>query len=90
MIGDRAWKKISSENQKKVLEISKKYIGLVNEGNDKDNKDAISAMKSSGIKFLEFPEQDQKKGKELREQVIAKLKGKLFSEKVYNLFNKEL
>ncbi len=90
LIGERAWKKISPENQKIVLDISKKYIAKVNEGNDKDNKDAMSAMKTSGINFLEFPKEDLAKGKELREQVVGKLMGTLFSKETYTQFTKEL
>jgi TRAP-type C4-dicarboxylate transport system substrate-binding protein len=79
LIGSKRWKKISPEHQKMIQDISKKYVGQVNVGNDKDNQDALAAMKSQGIEFLKFSKDDIAKGKELRKEVIAKLKGKLFS-----------
>ena len=79
LVGSKRWNKISPEHQKLINDISKKYVGLVNEGNEKDNQDSLEAMKSQGIEFLKFSDADLAKGKELRKEVIGKLKGKLFS-----------
>ena len=51
----------------------------MNKGNDKDNRDALASMKAQGIEFLKFSQTDIDRGKELRKEVIEKLKGKLFS-----------
>lgn len=79
LVGSKKWDKISPEHKKLIQDISKKYVGQVNVGNDKDNQDALAAMKSQGIEFLKFSKDDVAKGKELRKEVVAKLKGKLFS-----------
>jgi len=90
LIGDKKWKKISPAHQKIVQEIGAKYIKQVNVANSEDNKESLKAMKSLGVKFLEFPESDIKKGKVIREKVVTKLRGKLFSEKALKLLEKNL
>jgi TRAP-type C4-dicarboxylate transport system substrate-binding protein len=79
LVGSKRWNKISPEHQKLINDISKKYVKLVNKGNEKDNNDSLDAMKAQGIEFLKFSDADIAKGKELRKEVIGKLKGKLFS-----------
>ncbi len=79
LLSDKGWAKVKPEHRKTVEDIAKKYITEVNSGNDKDNKDALAVMKSQGIEFLKFSDADVAKGKELRTEVIGKLKGKLFS-----------
>ncbi|EQC43119.1 TRAP transporter substrate-binding protein DctP [Bacteriovorax sp. DB6_IX] len=90
LVGDKTWKKISPEHQKIVKEISQKYVKNVNMANAKDNVEAINALKSGGIKFLSFPQKDIERGKQLRTQIIGKLKGKLFSEKALKMLEAEL
>lgn len=79
LIGEKAWKKIKPEHKKIIEEVSKKYVTEVNKGNEKDNQDALTAMKAQGIEFLKFSKEDVARGKSLRKEVIGKLKGKLFS-----------
>ena len=90
LVGSKRWNKISPEHRKIIQEISKKYVGLVNVGNDKDNQDALAAMKSQGIEFLKFSKADVAKGKELRKEVVAKLKGKLFSAEALKMLESQL
>ncbi|EPZ49840.1 ABC transporter, substrate-binding protein, family 7 [Bacteriovorax sp. BAL6_X] len=90
LVNDKVFKKISPENQKKVLRISKKYIDLVKATNEKDNQDALDLMKASGVEFVKFSEADIKRGHEVREVTIKKLKGKLFSEEAYQRLEKSL
>ncbi len=90
LISEKAWKKVKPEHKKIVEKIASKYIKKVNEGNLKDNSDAMQAMKDSGIKFVKFPEKDLETGKKLRESVISKLTGTLFSKEAYDLFSKQL
>lgn len=85
LIESKTWKKISAENQKKVKEISQKYIELVNDGNGKDNKEAKQVLQSMGIEFVSFPESDVKQSRELRKEMVKRLTGKLFSKKAYEL-----
>lgn len=90
LISNKVWKKVKPADQKIVSEIAKKYIVEASEKSVDENKQALDAFKSSGIKFVEFSKDDLKKGKEIRTNVINGLKGKLFSSKVIDLLNKEV
>lgn len=90
LIDQRSWRRISEENREKILRISNEYIAKVNEANIQDNKDALTAMKSSGVKFLSFPEGDIEHGHTYREKMIKKLRGKLFSKEIYQALNSHL
>lgn len=79
LISKKAWAEISPENQKIVNEISKKYMAKVNESNVSDNKEALNLIKSNGVEFLKFPKADEEKAKTLKQEIMTKLKGKLFS-----------
>ena len=79
LLSDKAWAKVKPEHRKTVEDIARKYVKEVNSGNDKDNQDALAAMKGQGIEFLKFTNEDVERGKVLRKEVIGKLKGKLFS-----------
>lgn len=83
LIESKTWKKISAENQAKIKKVSKKYVELVNKGNSKDNNEAKQVLQSMGVEFVSFPKNDVKKSKELRKEMVKRLKGKLFSEESY-------
>lgn len=83
LIESKTWKKVSAENKAKIHEISKKYVELVNKGNAKDNDEAKQVLQSMGIEFVSFPESDVKKSRELRKEMVKRLKGNLFSEEAY-------
>ncbi|OIQ19872.1 MAG: hypothetical protein BM556_05140 [Bacteriovorax sp. MedPE-SWde] len=90
LVGQKTWKKISPEHKKIVKEISARYVKNVNEANAKDNVEALTSLKSTGIEFLKFPKNDIERGKQLRTKIIGKLKGKLFSEKALKMLEAEL
>ena len=90
LVSDKVWAKVSPEHQKKINEISDRYMKLINEANIKDNKDALKAIKATGVEFLSFPEADVQKAKKLKEEISTKLKGKLFSPEALNKLNKAL
>ncbi len=90
LVTDKIFKKISPANQKKVLEISKKYIDIVKSTNDKDNKDALDLMKQSGVEFVKFSQADIDNAVKVRAAVVKKLKGKLFSNEAYERLEKSL
>lgn len=90
LLDQKMWAKIPAKYHAKIKEISAKYVEDVNKANDKDNKDALSVMKASGIEMLKFPEADLKKGKVLREAMVKRLKGPLFSAEAYELLTKSL
>lgn len=90
LIDDKTWSKISPANQKIVNELSAKYVGLVNQANEKDNNDSMDVLKSGGIKFVEYSAADIEKGKLLRKDIISKLKGNLFSEEALKKLEENL
>ncbi|OUR98499.1 hypothetical protein A9Q84_03555 [Halobacteriovorax marinus] len=90
LINDKTWNKISPEHRKIIEEISQKFVGEINKGNDKDNQDALAAMKAQGIEFLKFSKADIDRGKVLRKEVIGKLKGKLFSAEALSKLESQL
>lgn len=90
LINDKTWNSISPANQKIVNEISAKFVKNVNLANEKDNIDALEVLKSGGIEFVDFADSDVQKGKELRKEVIGKLRGSLFSEEALKRFEENL
>ena len=81
LISNKAWAKIKPEHRNIVKEVSKKYMAKVNESNIADNKAALSTIKEGGVEFLKFPKADEDKAKTLKQEIMTKLKGKLFTEK---------
>lgn len=84
LIDQNSWNRISEENRAKVSEISDKYMAKINQANRKDNQDAMRAMIASGVEKIQFPKEDIEYGSELREKMVKKLKGNLFSKEIYN------
>ena len=75
-----AWSKISPLDQKIVSEVSKKYEAEINATNLKDNNEAFVIMKNQKVEFIKFSDTDIKVAQNHRQDIIKKLKGKLFSE----------
>lgn len=90
VITSAAWAKVSPADQKKVIEISKRYETEINNGNAKDNEDALTAMKAQKIEFVKFNDTDLKVAQGYRADMIKKLRGKLFSEEALKKLEAEL
>lgn len=90
VITNAAWSKISAADQKVVQEISKKYEGEINTGNAKDNVDALNAMKSQNIEFVKFSDAEIKIAQGYRQDMIKRLKGKLFSDEAFKKMESEI
>jgi TRAP-type C4-dicarboxylate transport system substrate-binding protein len=90
VITSAAWDKISPADQKIVQTISKKYETEINAGNAKDNIDAMAAMKAQKIEFIKFTDADIKIAQGYRQEIIKRLKGKLFSEEALKKLEAEL
>ena len=90
LVDMKRWNKIPKELQEKVEKIAAKYIKKVNEGNNKDNIEALTAMKSIGVKFIQFPDQDIQEAKGVRSKIISELEGKLFSKEALNRLRRSL
>lgn len=85
LIEKRAWDKAVPEKYRPIVEkICSEYFAKVNASTISENASALEAMKSMGIQFLNFPKEDLAKGAKLREEMVKKLKGKLFSDEAYN------
>ncbi|MFA6238243.1 MAG: TRAP transporter substrate-binding protein DctP [Bacteriovorax sp.] len=90
IITNEAWSKISPADQKIVSEISKKIESEINMTNEKDNNDAFNSMRAQKIEFIKFSDADIKVAQGYRQQIIKKLKGKLFSEDAIKRLEAEL
>lgn len=90
LLSDKAWAKISPEHQKIVSSIAEKYMKKVNTSNVEDNKQAMDLIKGKGVEFLTFPKADQDKARTLKQEIMTKLKGKLFSDEALKKLNSVL
>lgn len=90
VITSDAWAKINPADQKIISEISKKYENEINTTNVKDNEEAFKSMKSQNIEFIKFNAADIKVAQGYRQDIIKKLKGKVFSEEALKKLDVEL
>lgn len=90
IVADKAWKSISPADQKLVLDISKKYESEINNTNTKDNVDAFNSMKGQKVEFIKFSDADIKNAQGYRQEIIKKLRGKLFSEEALKKLEAEI
>lgn len=90
VITNDAWSKISPADQKVVASISKKYESEINNTNVKDNEEAFKSMKSQKIEFIKFSDADIKAAQAYRQEIVKRLKGKLFSEEALKKLDAEL
>lgn len=85
LVSNKVWSKVTPENQKIVSDLAKKYVDEANKFAITDNKNGLNSMKQSGIEFLSFDKKDLEKAEKLRNDVIAKVKGKVISEKAIKM-----
>lgn len=90
LVSDKAWAKVKPDHQKKILEISQKYVKEANEKSVAESEAARQQLKKSGIEFVSFPEADYKQAASVRGQVISKLKDKYISGKAIQELEKEM
>lgn len=82
LVYEKYWRKVSSQDKAKAKKIIDSYIKKISEANRKDNQDALSAMKESGVSFIQFLKKDEAKAKSYRSKVVEVLKGSFFSKEV--------
>lgn len=90
LVSDKAWQKVKPEHQKKILEISQKYVKEANDKSISESEAAKQQLKKSGIEFVSFPQEDYKAAASVRGQVINRLKDKYISSKTIQELEKEL
>lgn len=90
VITQDAWKKMSPADQAKVSAITTKFSQDINNNNLKETEDSLKAMKAQKIEFLKFPDSEVKVATGYRKDIIAHLKGKLFSAEALAKFEAEL
>ena len=90
VITSDAWAKISPANQILISDISKKYESEINNTNVKDNEDAFKSMKAQKIEFIKFSDSDIKQAQTYRQDIVKKLRGKVFSEEALKKLEAEL
>jgi TRAP-type C4-dicarboxylate transport system substrate-binding protein len=82
------WSKFSSEQQKLIKKVTKKYIAMLTEENRKSDKNTIALMKKSGIKILsskEDPQTMSKTGLQLKKKLSGKLFPKELADKAFTI-----
>ena len=79
LVNKKTWDKISPENQKKIIEISNKYVEKANKLAHQDNKQGLEALKKQGVEFVDFKKSDLDKAEEMRNNAIKQLKGSFIS-----------
>lgn len=89
LVSDKTWAKVSPDHQKKILEISQKYVKEANDKSIGESEAAKEQLKKSGVEFISFPEADYKQAASVRTQVISKLKDKFISSKIIQELDKE-
>jgi TRAP-type C4-dicarboxylate transport system substrate-binding protein len=86
LLGQKAWQGIPAEHQEQVKKVINKYRQLANEGTIKENADALEALKGMGIQFNKMEKTDLATKENIRQGIIAKLTGKVFSKEAVQLF----
>lgn len=90
LVSNKAWGKLKPEHQKRVLELSQKYVTDTNVTSAQENETARAQMKKLGIEFVSFPEADYKKASSLRETVVKKVEGKIISSGMIRTLDQEV
>lgn len=90
LVSEKAWAKLKPEHQKKIQEISQKYVTEANEKSVAESEAARAQLKKSGIEFVSFPDADYKQAASVRGLVINKLKDKYISSKAIQDLEKEM
>ena len=90
LVDKKQWEKLKAADAKVIMELCAANLKDVNVANRKENDDSLKIMKDLGVLLVSFSEKEYKDMTKYREQVIAKLKGKLFSEDAYNKFQAAL
>lgn len=90
LLSQKAWKKVKPEDQTLVQTIAAKWIKQINDDTiTVQNPKSLAVLKKSAT-VKAFPKSDVELGKKVREAVLCQLKGKLFSPKGVELFNKTM
>lgn len=89
LVSDKVWSKIKPEQQKQIMELSKKYVTEANQKSIAENEDARAQLKKSGIEFVSFPKEDYQAAAAVRSKVVEKIKGKLISDKMIKQIEQE-
>ena len=91
LLSQKAWKKIALPHYRKSIEeITARYVQKIDSSNVRDNVVALGAIKNKGIEFLDFPPEDIARGKEVRDKIVAQLRGKELSSGIIKKFLKLL
>lgn len=89
LVSNKIWSTIKPDHQKKIMELSQKYVAEANSKSIGENEAAREQLKKSGVEFVSFPQEDYKKAASLRVNVLNKLRGKLISAKMIQELDKE-
>lgn len=88
LVNKKTWDKIKPEHQKKIKEISAKYVTQANKLAHQDNQQGLEALKKQGVEFVDFKKSDLDKAEEMRNNAIKQLKGSLISPTALDMVKK--
>ena len=77
LVKKEIWNKVSAEDQKSIMEISKKYVAKANTDVIQDNIKGLEELKKGGVEFVDFSKEDIKKAETVRSDIVKKLKGEI-------------
>lgn len=89
LVSDKLWAKVKPEHQKKIMELSAKFVKEANDKSIVESEMAKQQMKKSGVEFVSFPKADYERAAAVRGQVISMLKDKVLSSKIIQALDKE-
>lgn len=89
LITKTQWDKISSDNQKVVMEVANKYVHEANTYAKKDNIEALNKLKSMGVEMVSFSKKDLDQAELIRNNVIKKLEHTMLSKEIIKSIEKQ-
>ncbi len=80
LMSKKGWDKLSDGDKKVIERFSWKYTDQISQTLNTDAQESFKMLQFFNIKFVKFGQESMDKLRGLRKKIVAKLKGKLFSE----------
>lgn len=90
VVSKRSWRKIPKDLQDKTREIFESVIEELNAKVHRQNREALSALEKRGVKVVSGDGSAREELKQATSQIVNELRGKEFSEEIYEALQKAL
>lgn len=90
LMSKKAWDKLSDGDKKVIERFSWNYMDQISNSLNTDAQESYKMMQFFNIKYVKFSKESMDKLRALRKKIIAKLKGKLFSEEALKTLESHL